>query len=43
MVENLEREDTVTMKDIKIKDLYPGKPDAKDEVNFESSDTFIKM
>ena len=30
------------MKAIKIKDLYSGKPDAKDEVNFESTDTFIK-
>ncbi len=30
------------MKAIKIKDLYTGKPDAKDEVNFESTDTFIK-
>ena len=30
------------MKDIKIKDLYAGKPDAKDEINFEGYDKFIK-
>ena len=30
------------MKDIRIKDLYAGKPDAKDEVDFQNSDTFIK-
>ena len=27
---------------VKIKDLYAGKPDAKDEINFEGMDTFIK-
>lgn len=30
------------MKNIRIKDLYTGKPDAKDEVNFESPEKFIK-
>ncbi len=30
------------MKEIKIKDLYAGKPDAKDEINFEGVDNFIK-
>lgn len=30
------------MKDIKIKDLYAGKPDAKDEINFEGLESFIK-
>ncbi|MBP3335385.1 MAG: hypothetical protein J6L61_04510 [Ruminiclostridium sp.] len=30
------------MKNIKIKDLYAGKPDAKDEINFEGLDNFIK-
>lgn len=30
------------MKDIKIRDLYAGKPDAKDEINFEGWDNFIK-
>lgn len=30
------------MKDIKIRDLYAGKPDAKDEINFEGWDKFIK-
>ena len=30
------------MKEIKIKDLYAGKPDAKDEIYFEGSDSFIK-
>ncbi|MCI5873550.1 MAG: hypothetical protein PUJ55_04295 [Clostridiales bacterium] len=30
------------MGDVKIKDLYAGKPDAKDEINFEGMDTFIK-
>ena len=30
------------MKAIKIRDLYTGKPDAKDEINFEGLDEFIK-
>lgn len=30
------------MKNIKIRDLYAGKPDAKDEINFEGWDNFIK-
>ena len=30
------------MNTIKIKDLYTGKPDAKDEINFEGLDEFIK-
>lgn len=30
------------MKNIKIRDLYAGKPDAKDEINFEGLDNFIK-
>lgn len=30
------------MKDIKIRDLYAGKPDAKDEINFEGWDNFLK-
>ncbi len=30
------------MKDIRIKDLYAGKPDAKDEVYFEGMESFIK-
>ena len=30
------------MKTIKIRDLYTGKPDAKDEINFEGLDEFIK-
>lgn len=30
------------MNEIKIKDLYAGKPDAKDEINFEGLDEFIK-
>ncbi|HBW13202.1 MAG TPA: hypothetical protein DEF30_05200 [Proteiniclasticum sp.] len=30
------------MKDIKIKDLYAGKPDAKDEIKFDGWDNFIK-
>ena len=30
------------MSDVKIRDLYTGKPDAKDEINFEGMDTFIK-
>ena len=30
------------MKKITIKDLYAGKPDAKDEINFDGLDTFIK-
>lgn len=30
------------MKEIKIRDLYTGKPDAKDEINFEGLDEFIK-
>ena len=30
------------MKDIKIRDLYAGKPDAKDEINFDGLDSFIK-
>lgn len=30
------------MKDIKIKDLYAGKPDAKDEINFDGYDRFIR-
>ena len=30
------------MKEIRIKELYAGKPDAKDEMDFESPDTFIK-
>lgn len=28
------------MKNIKIRDLYAGKPDAKDEINFEGLDNF---
>lgn len=30
------------MKNIKIRDVYTGKPDAKDEINFEGLDEFIK-
>ncbi len=30
------------MKDIKIRDLYAGRPDAKDEINFDGWDNFIK-
>lgn len=30
------------MNDVKIRDLYAGKPDAKDEINFEGMETFIK-
>lgn len=30
------------MKEITIKDLYAGRPDAKDEINFDGLDTFIK-
>lgn len=30
------------MKEIMIKDLYAGRPDAKDEINFDGLDTFIK-
>ena len=30
------------MKKVKIRDLYTGKPDAKDEINFEGLDEFIK-
>lgn len=30
------------MKDIKIRDLYAGKPDAKDELYFDGVDSFIK-
>lgn len=30
------------MSEIKIRDLYTGKPDAKDEINFEGLDEFIK-
>lgn len=30
------------MKTIKIRDLYAGKPDAKDEINFEGWNNFIK-
>lgn len=30
------------MKDVKIRDLYAGKPDAKDEINFEGWENFIK-
>lgn len=30
------------MKKIEIRDLYTGKPDAKDEINFEGLDEFIK-
>ena len=30
------------MKDITIKDIYAGKPDAKDEINFSDSDEFIR-
>lgn len=30
------------MKSIKIKDLYAGKPDAKDEINFDGNEKFIK-
>lgn len=30
------------MKKVQIKDLYAGKPDAKDEINFEGVDEFIK-
>ena len=30
------------MESVKIKDLYAGKPDAKDEITFEGMDTFIK-
>lgn len=30
------------MKEIKIRDLYAGRPDAKDEINFDGWDNFIK-
>ncbi len=30
------------VKKITIKDIYPGKPDAKDEITFNSSDDFVK-
>lgn len=30
------------MKDIRIRDLYAGKPDAKDELYFDGADSFIK-
>ncbi len=30
------------MKEIKIRDLYAGKPDAKDEINFDGWENFIK-
>ena len=30
------------MKELTIKDLYAGRPDAKDEINFDGLDTFIK-
>ena len=30
------------MKDIRIKDLYAGKPDAKDEISFDGLDDFVK-
>ena len=30
------------MKEITIKDIYSGKPDAKDEINFNTADEFIK-
>ena len=30
------------MSEIKIRDLYTGKPDAKDEINFEGLEEFIK-
>lgn len=30
------------MKDVKIRDLYAGKPDAKDEINFEGWENFLK-
>ncbi len=30
------------MHEIKIRDLYTGKPDAKDEINFEGLEEFIK-
>ena len=30
------------MTDIRIKDLYAGKPDAKDEINFDGWDNFLK-
>ena len=30
------------MKDITIREIYAGKPDAKDEINFSESDEFIK-
>lgn len=30
------------MKDIRIRDLYAGRPDAKDEIYFDGSDSFIK-
>ena len=29
------------MSEIKIRDLYTGKPDAKDEINFEGLEEFI--
>ena len=31
-----------TLKNITIKEIYAGKPDAKDEINFEGLDNFIK-
>ena len=30
------------MSDIRIKDIYAGRPDAKDEINFDGFDSFIK-
>lgn len=30
------------MTKIKIKDIYAGKPDAKDEINFDGPDEFMK-
>lgn len=30
------------MKEVKIRDLYAGRPDAKDEINFDGWDNFIK-
>ena len=36
------RKEDLFMKDITIKEIYAGKPDAKDEINFSESDEFIK-
>ena len=30
------------MKELEIKELYAGKPDAKDEINFDGQEKFIK-